>query len=221
MKKIIIFFLTTYLFLYILLINLSILKYNEMDFNNNGFVELSESFLALDIGVREVKSVNKICNEYFFLKDGIRIFDRCKKLSKANLVVVKKSKRKLYLLKNNEVLRSYHISLGANLKGHKVQEGDKKTPEGNYTLDYKKSNSSFFKAIHISYPNKNDIEKSNYLGVNPGGFIMIHGQKNHFGWLSFLMQQFNWTNGCIAVTNEDMQEIWQSVDINTSIKILP
>jgi murein L,D-transpeptidase YafK len=75
------------------------------------------------------------------------------------------------------------------------------------TNDYKKSNSSFYKAIHISYPNKKDKLSAKGRSVNAGGFIMIHGQKNYFGWLSFITQRFNWTNGCIAVTNEEMDEI--------------
>ena len=148
-------------------------------------------------------------------------FDKSKKLPKADLIIVDKSKRELYLLKNNQIFRTYHISLGANPKGHKQKEGDKKTPEGEYTIDYKKENSSFYKALHISYPNKNDIKNAKELGVNPGGFIMIHGQKNYLGWLSFLTQNFDWTDGCIAVTNEEMDEIWQSVDVPTPVKILP
>jgi murein L,D-transpeptidase YafK len=220
MKKIILLFILIYLLCYVVFVNLSVLRYNEMDFNKNGFVELSEAFQAIDIGTREVKTDDKICTEYFFLKDGIKIFDRCKKLPYADLVIVNKSRRELYLSKNGKVFRTYHISLGANPKGHKVQEGDEKTPEGDYILDYKKPNSSFFKAIHISYPNKKDIKKAKHLGVSPGGFIMIHGQKNHFEWLSFLTQKFDWTNGCIAVTNEEMKEIWQSVNVPTPIKIL-
>ena len=142
-------------------------------------------------------------------------------ISKADLVIVKKSLEKLYLMKDGKILKAYKVSFGTNPKGHKEQEGDKKTPEGNYTLDYKKSNSSFYKAIHISYPNKKDILSAKKKGVNAGGFIMIHGQKNYLGWLSFITQKFNWTNGCIAVTNEEMDEIWNSIDINTPISIYP
>ena len=221
MKKLFFFFILIYLLAYVVLANLSILKFHEMDFNKNGFVELSELFEAVNVGTREVKTDDKICTEYFLLKDGVTLFDRCEKLPKADLVIVDKTKRELYLLKNNKVFRTYHISLGGNPKGHKVQEGDQKTPEGEYILDYKNPNSSFYKAIHISYPNKKDIERAKELGVSPGGFIMIHGQKNHFGWLSFLTQKFDWTNGCIAVSNEDMKEIWQSIKTPTPIRILP
>jgi murein L,D-transpeptidase YafK len=141
--------------------------------------------------------------------------------SKADLVVVKKSIKKLYLLSDTKIIKEFDIALGANPKGDKEKEGDERTPEGNYTLDYKKSDSSFYKAIHISYPDKNDRKEAKKLGVDPGGFIMIHGQKNHFGWLSFITQKFNWTQGCIALSNDDIDEVWQMVDEGTKIRITP
>ena len=90
-----------------------------------------------------------------------------------------------------------------------------------YILDYKKENSAFYKAIHISYPNQQDMKRAKELGVDPGGLIMIHGQKNGLGWLSFISQLFNWTDGCIALKNEDMDKIWESVDVGTPIEIKP
>ena len=138
-----------------------------------------------------------------------------------DLVLVKKSENKMYLMSEKTIVKEYHVVFGANPKGHKQQEGDEKTPEGNYTLDYKNPNSSFYKSIHISYPNENDKKRAKQKGVNPGGMIMIHGQKNGFGWLSWLMQNFNWTDGCIAVTNRDMDEIWKVVKVGTPIRILP
>jgi len=127
----------------------------------------------------------------------------------------------MLLLSEKKVVKKYQIALGANPKGHKQQEGDERTPEGKYILDYKKSDSSFYKAIHISYPNKNDREKARKLGVSPGGSIMIHGQKNGLGWLSWISQGFNWTDGCIAVTNKEMDEIWSLVKVGTVIEIQP
>jgi len=142
-------------------------------------------------------------------------------LVKADSVLVIKSESKLYLMKNGILLKKYHVAFGANPKGHKQQEGDERTPEGKYFLDYKKKNSSFYKAIHISYPNNEDKRRAKEKGVSPGGQIMIHGQKNDFGWLSFITQRFNWTDGCIAVSNDDMDEIWNAVDIGTPIEIKP
>ncbi len=142
-------------------------------------------------------------------------------IEKADSVLVIKSEAKLYLKKNGEVFKTYHIAFGANPKGHKQQEGDERTPEGKYILDYKKENSSFYKAIHISYPNNEDKKRAKEKEVSPGGQIMIHGQKNGIGWLSFITQCFNWTDGCIAVSNSAMEEIWNAVNTGTPIEIKP
>ena len=142
-------------------------------------------------------------------------------VEKADMVLVIKSEAKLYLKKNGKVIKHYHVAFGANPKGHKLQEGDERTPEGRYDLDYKKADSSFYKAIHISYPNQADRKRAKKSGVNPGGHIMIHGQKDGFGWLAWLIQRFNWTDGCIAVSNRAMDEIWRFVDVGTPIEIKP
>ena len=139
----------------------------------------------------------------------------------ADLVRVFKSDRKLQVLSAGVVLHEFHIVLGRNSKGHKIQEGDKRTPEGTYILDYKKPDSSFYKAIHISYPNANDFASAKARGVNPGGQIMIHGQMNGLGWLSFISQRFDWTNGCVALTNNDMETLWSSVKQGTKVEIYP
>lgn len=141
-------------------------------------------------------------------------------IDKADSVLVDKSEARLYLIRDGVPFREYHVAFGANPKGHKREEGDERTPEGKYTLDYKKDDSAFYKAIHISYPNENDTRLAEARGVSPGGFIMIHGQKNGLGWLSIISQRFNWTNGCIAVKNREMDEIWQSVDAGTPIEIV-
>lgn len=138
-----------------------------------------------------------------------------------DLVRVIKSEHKLQLISSGVVRQEFHVVLGSNPKGHKTQEGDGKTPEGIYTLDYKKSDSAFYKAFHVSYPNANDVASAKSRGVNPGGQIMIHGQKNGFGWLASLSQYFDWTNGCIALKNEDMDTLWSSVKEGTKIEIKP
>jgi len=127
----------------------------------------------------------------------------------------------MYLLSQGERVKEYRVVFGGNPKGHKQQEGDQRTPEGKYVLDYKKADSAFHKAIHISYPNEQDKAKAREKGVNPGGLIMIHGQKSGLGWLSWLSQNFNWTDGCIAVTNEEMDEIWDLVKVGIPIEIRP
>ena len=140
---------------------------------------------------------------------------------KADLVRVNKSEAKLYLVKAGTAFAIFPVVFGGQPAGHKQQEGDERTPEGRYVLDYKKENSAFFKAIHVSYPNAADTRHAEQLGVSPGGAIMIHGQKNGLGWLSPIAQLVNWTDGCIALTNRDMQVVWESVDAGTPIEIEP
>ena len=139
----------------------------------------------------------------------------------AHMVLVIKSESKLYLLKSGKVLGEYRVAFGANPIGPKQQAGDERTPEGLYLLDYKKPDSAFYKAIHISYPNPDDIRRAKKAGVDPGGGIMIHGMKNHYDWLSATAQHFNWTDGCIAVSNRAMDEIWDAVKVGTPIQIRP
>ncbi len=142
-------------------------------------------------------------------------------IPQADLVVVNKAEGRLYLVKKGKVFREYHVVLGAQPKGHKLRQGDERTPEGRYILDYKNAHSDFYKAIHISYPNTSDKKRARKAQFNPGGDIMIHGQKNGYGWASFIAQYFNWTDGCIAVTNKNMDEIWAAVKAGTPIEILP
>lgn len=140
---------------------------------------------------------------------------------KADKVVVVKSDRKMYLLHQGKVLMDFNIALGYDPVGAKLQEGDGRTPEGHYILDYKKADSDFYKAIHISYPSLDDVMRAEDEGVSPGGQIMIHGQGDHPPYDPDTMQMFNWTEGCIAVTNLDMEVIWDLVDVGTPIEIRP
>lgn len=140
-------------------------------------------------------------------------------LASVDLVKVDKSESKMYLLDGEKVIKEYHVAFGAHPKGHKQQEGDERTPEGSYTLDYKKEDSAFYRAMHVSYPNDQDIASAKQRGVSPGGFIMVHGQRNWLGWLAPLTQQFNWTDGCIALANPEMDEFMELVDVGTEIQI--
>lgn len=135
-------------------------------------------------------------------------------------VFVDKSDRVLTLMSDGKAIRSYRIALGGSPSGHKQQEGDQRTPVGIYTLDYKNENSIAHRSIHISYPNDEDKARAKSLEVNPGGDIMIHGQMNGFGALGWLNQQRDWTDGCIAVTNAEMDEIMVSVILGTPIEIV-
>ncbi|MEA3274131.1 MAG: L,D-transpeptidase family protein [Pseudomonadota bacterium] len=141
----------------------------------------------------------------------------------ADRVVVKKSERKLMLLSDGEVVREYRVALGDSPRGHKMEEGDERTPEGEYTLDWRNPNSRFHKSIHVSYPNERDVQFARFLDQSPGGMIMIHGQPNHIRSAKVLAEyeRRDWTDGCIAVKNEEMNEIWTAVGDGTPIQILP
>ncbi len=141
---------------------------------------------------------------------------------KADKIVVFKSKRVILLLNNGEIIKAYRISLGKNPDGHKIREGDQKTPEGTYVIDSRFTDSKFHLALHISYPNNVDIINAEKLGVDPGGNIMVHGLPNGLGKkIGKLHRLTDWTNGCIAVTNSEMEEIWQLVPDGISIEIKP
>lgn len=136
-------------------------------------------------------------------------------------VVVRKAERKMYLLKDEKIYREYKIALGDNPVGHKQQEGDERTPEGIYTIDYRNPQSSYHLSLHIDYPNKHDKESARRKGVDPGGAIFIHGSPNGFGFLGKFLAFTDWTDGCIAVTDKEIEEIWKLVQNGTFIEILP
>ena len=140
---------------------------------------------------------------------------------KVDKVVVKKSINKMYLMKGDRPIRTYHIALGANPVGHKVQEGDHRTPEGRYMLNYKNTKSKFYKSINIDYPNERDIEIARLRGVDPGDDIVIHGFPNNLGNVRGPVHPQNWTQGCIGVRNHEMDEIWHLVELDTPIEIYP
>lgn len=139
----------------------------------------------------------------------------------ADHIVVRKAERKLYLMRGDEVLRSFRIALGLSPQGHKMREGDFRTPEGRYQLVERKANSDYFLAIRISYPNATDVSRSRSRGDDPGGAIMIHGLPNNPTRSIEYYRRADWTNGCIAVSNSDMVDIWLMTARNTPIEILP
>lgn len=139
----------------------------------------------------------------------------------ADHVVVKKAERRLELHNNGTVFRTFPIALGANPEGHKQREGDQRTPEGTYRLDWRNVNSAFFLAMRVSYPNDEDIRRARQSGVHPGNNIMIHGLPNEPRYPSDHYLYADWTDGCIAVSNSAMIDIWLSVPDDTPITILP
>jgi murein L,D-transpeptidase YafK len=140
---------------------------------------------------------------------------------KADKVVVLKGERRLLLLRADRVLGSYGVALGRNPRGEKTSQGDGRTPEGRYVLDWRTPDSRFYRAIHVSYPNSDDRRRARRLGVVPGGDIMIHGLPNGLGEIGAAHLNWDWTEGCIAVTNAEMDEIWAAIDDGTPIEIRP
>lgn len=139
----------------------------------------------------------------------------------AERVLVIKSQRTLYLLRDGEPYRSYPVSLGSVPRGHKQRAGDERTPEGLYWLADKNPNSPFYRSIRISYPDAQDRARAQKLGVDPGNDIMIHGQPLESPWPVEVSLMFNWTDGCIAVSNAAMDDIWTQVSAGTLIEIRP
>ena len=142
-------------------------------------------------------------------------------VQKADAVLVVKSEKRLYLMDEGVAFLSLPATFGGQPRGHKRRRGDERTPEGQYTLDYKNPASKFYKSIHVSYPNADDRADARKRGVNPGGDIMIHGQPNQWTWAGPILQLFSWTDGCIALSNKHMDQVWEAVDAGTPIEIRP
>lgn len=139
----------------------------------------------------------------------------------ADKIVIEKKKRRLTLIAKDKVLKMYKIALGGNPNGPKERQGDKKTPEGTYIIDSRNRDSRYHLSLHISYPNEKDRKRARQLGVSPGGNIMIHGLKNGFSWIDDFHTEFDWTEGCIAVTDKEIEEIDKMVPDGTMVEIKP
>jgi murein L,D-transpeptidase YafK len=139
---------------------------------------------------------------------------RCGTL-RADRIIVRKGRREMLLLRGQSLLRQYRVALGRDPAGHKEREGDGRTPEGRYVIDRRNPKSRYYLALHISYPNAEDAAQARAAGVEPGGDIMIHGLKDGE------LREGDWTQGCIAVTDSEMEEIWSLVPEGTEILIEP
>ena len=139
----------------------------------------------------------------------------------ADLILVRKAERRLYLMRANRIIAEYPIRLGLNPSGHKEREGDFRTPEGLYQLVGRNPRSDYFLSLEVSYPNDEDRAQAKKSGVEPGGLIMIHGQPNLPRKSPEYYEKFDWTNGCIAVSNSDMVDIWLRTQLGTLVVIRP
>ncbi len=176
---------------------------------------------ALCIGLAGLLLVVAAVGGYFYLSRSDRTPPPAPGQIYAAKILVDKSERKMELLDaGGQVQRTYQIALGENPIGHKTQEGDGKTPEGIYTISGRNSTSRYHLSLRISYPNEQDKEQAKQRNVSPGGDIMIHGLPNGMGWTPG-SKLIDWTDGCIAVFNEEIEEIWNMVPDGTTIEIHP
>jgi murein L,D-transpeptidase YafK len=136
-------------------------------------------------------------------------------------VIVIKHERALQLLSKGAVVKTYKVALGTQAVGPKQQQGDHRTPEGTYILDSRNEHSQFHKSIHISYPDSADKARANAAHVSPGGDVYVHGLPNGFGFIGKHHRLRDWTDGCIAVTDDEIDEIWALVKNGTPIEIKP
>jgi murein L,D-transpeptidase YafK len=139
----------------------------------------------------------------------------------ADHVVVLKRERTLELFSQGKVIKTFKVALGGDPVGPKTRQGDHKTPEGVYVLDFRNAHSQFYKSIHISYPNDRDRALARKNGVSTGGNVFVHGLPNGFGAIGAAHRLEDWTDGCIAVTNEEMDQIWKAVPDGTPVEIRP
>jgi murein L,D-transpeptidase YafK len=136
-------------------------------------------------------------------------------------IIIEKSKRRMTLLRRQQEVAVYRIALGREPSGPKVMRGDNRTPEGLYFIDCKIRNSVYHRALHLTYPNLDDLTRADSLGVSPGSHIMIHGLSERQLWMGDVQYLFDWTNGCIALTNSEIEEIWDLVLPCTPVEIRP
>jgi murein L,D-transpeptidase YafK len=140
---------------------------------------------------------------------------------KADSILILKKDHELELLASGKVIRTYKVALGRGGLTPKQREGDALTPEGRYVIDSRNAASHYHKALHISYPNAEDQARAAKLGVSPGGAIMIHGLPNGMGWIGSAHRLYDWTLGCVAVTDPEIDEIWNLVPVGTPVEIRP
>lgn len=139
----------------------------------------------------------------------------------ADRVMVEKSNHRLVLYRDGAVLRSYSVALGRGGIGPKDRAGDNKVPEGQYRIVTRNPHSAFYRALRVGYPTPQQVAAARTVGIDPGGDIMIHGIRNGLGWIGTLHRTVDWTRGCVAVTDEEMDEIWRLVPDGTPIEIRP
>jgi murein L,D-transpeptidase YafK len=142
-------------------------------------------------------------------------------LPHADRIIMHKKERTMELMRAGQVIKTYKIALGGQPVGPKMRQGDHRTPEGVYVIDRRNAQSQFHRSLHISYPSASDRERARKVGVSPGGDIFIHGLPNGYGFIGSAHRARDWTDGCIAVTDQEIEEVWTLVDNGTLVEIRP
>jgi len=208
---------------------------SEMMIFNIGNVALKDSTIAAQqVQIESLqRKVQGKENEIVTLKKTIEafeikiealekmFFDHAIRKGPVDRILIEKGTRRLMLISKGEVLKSYKIALGGNPIGPKERQGDNKTPEGTYVIDARNRDSRFHLSLRISYPNERDKKRAKELGVSPGGDIMIHGIKNDLAWVGEAHSGVDWTKGCIAVTDQEIEEIDRLAPNGTVVEIRP
>lgn len=163
----------------------------------------------------------RVLTGMFVLLSGLSLTQTAGHPLHADRVLVLKKERTLQLLSQGKVIKAYRVALGGDPVGPKTRQGDHRTPEGLYVLDSRNSQSQFYKSIHISYPNARDRAAARQKGVSPGGDVFVHGLPKGYGWVGASHRLKDWTDGCIAVTDQEIDEIWLAVADGTPIEIRP
>jgi len=183
----------------------------EVKGRGNEIITLQKKVEALEQEVTSKENeIGTLQKEVFLLQTG-----------PVDKILIEKKERRLTLILKGKVLKTYKIALGGNPNGPKERQGDNKTPEGSYVIDSRNRDSRYHLSLHISYPNERDKKRAKELGVSPGGDIMIHGIKNGFSWVGELHREVDWTKGCIAVTDEEIEEIEKLAPNGTVVEIRP
>src|SRR5271169_2885406 len=157
----------------------------------------------------------------FLAFDGQSSADPIPPVLRADTILIVKHERKLYLLRDNFPLRIYRIALGLSPTGAKEHKWDFRTPEGRYVIDFRREHSHYFKALHISYPSPEDLRRSSALHRSAGGDIFIHGEPNRPSRPDSYYKTRDWTNGCIALSDSDLQDVWDLTSGQTPVEIVP
>jgi murein L,D-transpeptidase YafK len=188
--------------------------------SNRAYRPLTANSDALASRARRFRLLT-LCGALLIVSFGMNTARASPPIMRADAILIVKHERKLYLMRDNYPLRSYRVALGLSPTGAKKHQWDFRTPEGSYIIDFRQEHSHYYKALHVSYPSPPDLKRSSALHMPAGGSIFIHGEPNRPTKPMDYYKTRDWTNGCIALSNEDLQEVWELTVGRTPVEIVP